>query len=88
MMKGSTIMRHTCKKLFAMLLASAMSLSLLTACGSDDSAQTDTSTESDQTEETTTLDYPTKDIPWSCLTVQAVPPICASVACWMQFLTT
>ena len=62
MMKGSTIMRHTCKKLFAMLLASAMSLSLLTACGSDDSAQTDTSTESDQTEETTTLDYPTKDI--------------------------
>ena len=55
-------MRHTCKKLFAMLLASAMSLSLLTACGSDDSAQTDTSTESDQTEETTTLDYPTKDI--------------------------
>lgn len=39
-----------------------MSLSLLTACGSDDSAQTDTSTESDQTEETTTLDYPTKDI--------------------------
>lgn len=54
-------MKHTSKKLLAMLLAGTMSLALLTACGSDQAEQNPPA-ENETPVEFTTLDYPTKDI--------------------------